>query len=376
MALLSDIQLLELLDNYKAGTCSEAEMQLLQRWFDETDEQERAYQLPEQARQDFNSKMYVAFTERIAQHQRKSKVRSMRRVVAIAASVLIAMLGAYGLYYSIQNETVGSVIEKPITDIAPGRKGALLILADGSTIVLDSTGNGAIATQNGIQVINADGQLSYQPPENADAATIYNTLTTPKARQYNLVLPDGSKVWLNAASSITYPIAFNGADRVVEVTGEAYFEVAHQAKPFKVKVGATEIIDLGTAFNVYAYNDEPTLVATLLQGAIKIQDKVLTPGQQASIKGQAMNILKLSNAEDVIAWKSGNISFDNIDVATLMRQLSRWYDVDIIYNGRVPQERLIGTISRQTNLSTIVKVFNSYDIPCKIEGNKLIVEGR
>lgn len=374
MARLTDIQLQQLLEKYHAGKCSDEELEMLQQWFDATGEEDGASQLPEHMREQVTAEMYEEFSNRLFKNEQPAKVRRIRTAIAIAAAVLILFASAL-IYRAIQNGEAKHVGRRPTAsiDVEPGKNGAVLTLADGSVIVLDSIGNGTIAMQNGVQVISKEGQIAYSANETGTAAMAYNTLTTPKARQFHIVLPDGSKVWLNAASSLKYPVAFNGAERTVELTGEAYFEVAHHAAPFKVKAGATEIIDLGTAFNVYAYVDEPVLNATLLQGAIKIQDKILGPGQQARIRGNAMNLVKLSNPEDVVAWKAGNITFDNIDVATLMRQIARWYNVEVVYRGAVPQERLIGTISRQTNLSTIVKVLNEYGISCHMEGNMLVV---
>lgn len=373
---LTDIQLLDLLDKYHTGNCSASELELLQQWFDTVSEEEAAWQLPEASQQEFTAEMFEEFRNRMLQHSRQGKIRRLQKAMAVAASVLTVLVSTYLFYSHIQKKEVMSVQANAATNGEPGQNGALLTLADGSTIALDSAGSGTIATQNGVTVINADGQLQYKAMESGNVTIAYNTLVTPKARQYNLVLPDGTRVWLNAASSIKYPVAFNGVDRNVEITGEAYFEVSHNAKPFKVKAGSTEIIDLGTAFNVYAYNDEPALKATLLQGAIKIQDKILKPGEQAQVNGSTMRVTKLSDAGDVIAWKNGEINFEHVDVATLLRQVSRWYDVEIVYKEALPQTRLLGTISRQTNLSTIVKVLNEYGISCKIEGNKLIVAAK
>jgi len=267
-------------------------------------------------------------------------------------------------------------------DFLPGKNTAILTLADGSTIVLDSAKNGALTSQGNTKVIKLNnGQLAYSS-SGATNEVLYNTMSTPRGGQYKLVLSDGSKVWLNAASSIHYPTSFPGNERKVEITGEAYFEVAHDAKkPFKVSVNNMEVQVLGTHFNVNAYRDERTINTTLLEGSVKVTKgssmSILKPGQQAIIQ-QAGDDKKITvenniDVEAVIAWKNGYFSFTNADMTAVMRQISRWYDVDIVYEGKIPDRKFGGEISRNLNASQALKILQASKVHFRIEGKKIIV---
>lgn len=361
-----------LLDKYDKGICTDEELAELDAWYDKLDK-ESYDKLPESIYGNadyFLTEKYGAFKKRV---NKKSSAVMFRPWIRMAAAIFLLIGISTAIWIVARHKTV-TVSNTAKNDIPPGHTGAVLTLADGSTVVLDSAGNGTIARQGNVQVVNAGGQLKYNG--NGNGTIAYNTLSTPKARQYQLVLPDGSKVWLNSASSIRYPVAFTGKERKVDITGEAYFEVVHNgAMPFKVMAGNTEITDIGTHFNVYAYKDEVALKTTLLEGAIKVDDKILKPGEQAQVNNDnKIKVVQLPDAEDAIAWKNGKISFDNADVPTLMRQLSRWYNLEIIYTGKVPEKQLLGSISRNTNLSTVVSALRENDIHCRIDGNKLIVE--
>jgi len=237
--------------------------------------------------------------------------------------------------------------------------------------------NGALAEQQGSKIIKKGTQLIYSGG-GANTEVAFNTMSTPRGRQFQLVLADGSMVWLNAASSIRFPTAFTGKDRKVEVTGEVYFEVAkNPSKPFKVMANGTEIEVLGTHFNIDAY-DEVTKT-TLLEGSVKIntQNKTsfLKPGQQAQIV--AGGEIKTSNSvdvEQVMAWKNGRFVFEDADLQTIMSQVSRWYDVDVVYQDKMPKRSFTADISRNTNLSVFLKVLDVSGIHFKIEGKKLLVQ--
>lgn len=263
-------------------------------------------------------------------------------------------------------------------DVAPGKQGALLTLANGQTIALDSLNNGVIANQNGTQVLMNNGQLSYD----ADAAesVSYNTIRTPRGRKFMLVLPDETKVWLNAASSLRYPTAFTGKERNVEITGEAYFEVAkNNESPFTVTVeNNTRVIVLGTHFNIKAYNNETSTNTTLLEGAVLIQsgaqEQRIAPGQQARVSKGAIKVLHDVDTRQAIAWKEGYFNFNGTSLADVMRQLERWYDIDVIYQGKIPELTFDGELPVTLQLSQMLRILHKVEVKYRIEeGKRLII---
>jgi len=304
---------------------------------------------------------------------------------AAAAAVLIFIsTGIYFLATSDKKDisllTKNQPADGQKMDRVPGGNKALLTLADGSQIMLDSAGNGLLAQQGMTQILKKqDGQLVYNTSGTGTEELVYNILTTPRGGQYKITLPDGSKVWLNAASSLKYPAAFTGNERKVEITGEAYFEVAKDAsRPFKVLVKEMEVEVLGTHFNINGYEDEAAIRTTLLEGKVKIhaneRSDVLKPGQQS--QWQKTGQLKLVNDADLeatMAWKEGNFQFENSDINTVMRQLSRWYDVEIEYKGTI-SKHFLGTISRNVKLSQVLEMLQQTGVvKFKIEDKKIVV---
>jgi ferric-dicitrate binding protein FerR (iron transport regulator) len=299
-----------------------------------------------------------------------------------AAAAIILILGAssYFIWFT-KNEKPG-IASKQVSvqnDVAPGRDGAILTLADGRQIVLDNAANGKIseaAEKKGNLVSYEDGQATE---------VVYNTMSTPRGRQYSLVLADGSKVWLNAASSIRFPTAFVGKERRVEVTGEAYFEVAHDpSKPFIVTSSSLPsgelgwaVQVLGTHFNVNTYEDEGDIKVTLLEGSVNVTkgnaSGILKPGQQARI-AQTIETVNDADLEEVMAWRNGKFVFgDKVDIETIMKQIARWYDVDVEFEGKVNQH-FGGSISRNVNVSQVLKVMEATGgVSFKVEGRKVIV---
>ncbi|NLR57370.1 FecR family protein [Chitinophaga polysaccharea] len=263
-------------------------------------------------------------------------------------------------------------------DVPPGSNKAILILSDGSSITLDDAKNDTLGKQGSTSIIKLqNGQVLYKAA--AAAATVtYNTLTTPRGGQYQLTLPDGSKVWLNAASSLHFPTAFTGHNRLVELTGEGYFEVASMpGKPFLVKVNGTEIAVLGTHFNVMAYTNEQAMAVTLLEGAVNVSRngvvKKLQPGQQARIP--ADNNITVTNVDisEAVAWKNGFFIFERADITTVMRQLERWYDIEVVYEGAPPAMRFGGGMQRSLPLSRVLNILEKNQVAFKIEGRKITV---
>ncbi|SEW40193.1 FecR family protein [Chitinophaga sp. YR573] len=238
--------------------------------------------------------------------------------------------------------------------IKPGKDVAILTLADGTTITLDSASNGIISQQGNVRITKLPtGELVYTPEGSNVQETLYNTMTTPKGGQYKLTLPDGSKVWLNAASSITYPAAFAGKERTVTIKGEVYFEVAkNENMPFHVKANNITVDVLGTSFNIMAYEDEPAIKTTLITGAIKVNGHLLKPGQQAVNE----RITDNADIEEAIAWKNGLFEFNQQSIVSIMQQISRWYDVDIQYQGTIKSKTFTGQISRYADITTVLKM--------------------
>ena len=272
---------------------------------------------------------------------------------------------------------------------APGHDAAILTLSGGRQVLLDSTLQDTILTEGNNIIASAKGRLAYNPgsaaresSSPANGEIIYNTLSTARGGQYQLTLPDGTKAWLNAASSIRYPTAFTGNSRSVTITGEVYFEVAvNPHRPFIVTAGATDITVLGTHFDVMAYNDESHLRTTLIEGAVRVhqgdQTTLLHPGEQARVNAETHRIaVKKVETGDAIAWVNGRLSLESDDIGTLMRQISRWYNVDLRYEGTPPNARLFGTINRNVNLSDVLAALGSYGIHARLSGTTIVISSR
>lgn len=282
------------------------------------------------------------------------------------AAALIALVGAGYLLYMVSGReqpasTLVSGIELVREDVQPGGNYATLTLGDGSQVVLDSASNGLIASQGSARVVKLrNGQIKYETARNA-GEVVYNTMSTPIGGQYHLVLPDGTDVWLNAASSITYPTAFVGNERRVSITGEAYFEVArNEAKPFQVKAGDQLIEVLGTHFNVNAYGDEKTLNTTLVEGKVKIltagESLLLQPGQQAqNNKAGQLKLHQHPDIEETLAWKNGLFYFNGTDIETIMRNVARWYGVEVVYKDKI-QEQFVAEIPRDVPVLKLLEL--------------------
>ena len=313
----------------------------------------------------------------------------------VAAAVLLAVVCMAWLYIIInrngkQVAVIDMATKKTTQDIAPGGNKAVLTLANGSTIILDSAHNGLIAEQ-GKTAINKkqDGELEYKgTTSHVELDASYNIVTTPRGGQYQLTLPDGSKVWLNAASSLKFPVSFTGNNRAVQLTGEAYFEVAHVtmpgsavSMPFVVQVNnGMKVHVLGTHFNIMAYEEEKEAKTTLLHGKVKVvygqeQAVELQPGEQAQLAGTGGKLLvqKDANVAEAVAWKNGLFKFGHTDLKSVMRQMARWYDVQIEYTPNVPEKYFTGEISRKLNASEVLSVIEFAGVHCRIEGKKIIV---
>jgi transmembrane sensor len=321
--------------------------------------------------------------------QETAVVRPMKRqpwkTWAVAASVLgIMAIGSYWLMQHRQPADSGVSAVPVQPDIpAPNTNRARITLANGQYILLDSAANGQLAQQANMQLVKrANGQVVYEAAGgNSGTAPVYNTLTNPLGSQViNITLSDGSRVWLNAGSSLTYPVAFIGKERSVTISGEGYFEVAHDpAKPFQVRKGATTIQVLGTHFNVNAYDEEANLKVTLLEGSVRVgitggQSGILHSGEQAVVDEQ-IKLVKGADLEAVMAWRNGRFLFeDAADITVVMRQIARWYDVTVSYQGRFSQH-IGGSISRSANLQQVLHMLElTGAVHFKVEGKQIIVQ--
>jgi transmembrane sensor len=328
-----------------------------------------------------------------------------RRLAWMAAAVFLAVAGGVAFYWISKNDknikTVASVPYK--NDVLPGGNKAILTLANGQQIALDSAANGMLVLQGGAQVTKEGDGLKYDESPKSEAGSqksediAYNILSTPRGGQYKLVLPDGSKVWLNAASSIKYPTVFIGNERRVEISGEAYFEVAKlQGKKFIVSINrGAEVEVLGTHFNINAYNDEAVIKTTLLEGKVKVKPEgdshrdrnptsdlrlptsvFLNPGEQAMISSanHPIDVAEV-DTDEIVAWTNGMFIFRDQDIQTIMRQISRWYDVQISYEKTMVKEKFNATIPRSVPVSKVLHLLEMTEqVHFKIEGKKIIVQ--
>ena len=333
---------------------------------------------------------------------------------AAAAAIIIAII-SFGLFFSSESGKINQYVVKKVSreirtdspfktvtprynvekkdspiviDIEAGENKAILTLGDGSRIILDDAKNGILANQGGNSVLKAaEGEIIYsfineiKDPltENQQVPVIYNTIETPKGGKFQIVLPDGSKVWLNAASSLRFPTVFNGSKRQVELKGEAYFEVSHdKSKIFEVNTRNQVVQVLGTHFNINAYLDEPTVNTTLLEGSVRVSDlrtnisQLLKPGEQSQLSEQ-IDVINLKDTNEAVAWKEGYFQFDEADIKTVMRQIERWYDVSVVYEGNLPNYRFGGEIERNLSLLQVLKVLEKTKVHFRLDGREVTV---
>ncbi|HRG24219.1 MAG TPA: FecR domain-containing protein [Chitinophagaceae bacterium] len=384
--------ILVLIEKYQTGTITNDELQQLNEWYHTFDDREVEL-LTGKSEVQITTDIRERLMKTIQQEPVYSLHQSRRKWYLAAAAIILVFLTAavYKLTTtdsrsdsSLAETSAGSVV----TDLAPGGNKAILRLADGSAIILDSAADGTLSEQGNIKVEKlSNGLLVYTiggKQLTANDAAFYNTISTPRGGQYQVTLSDGTKVWLNAASSIRFPVFFAGNERRVEITGEAYFEVAKNiSKPFKVKTTASEIEVLGTHFNINAYEDEAAVKTTLLEGMVKVSvpgtggkntSRFLQPGQQSGIsKEGTISVLNNADTEEALAWKNGRFQFKSADIKSILRQISRWYDVDVVYKGNV-NLHFSGQLKRDEYVSKVFeKLALTGEVHFKIEGKKIIV---
>jgi ferric-dicitrate binding protein FerR (iron transport regulator) len=372
------------------GTLTETEKQELEAWRQSSEANQQLYDQYSSAEQialEFRdrterNKRISTQLEQFIQEQKTTspgRILRMNKWKWIAASVIFVLgIGAY-LLMENRNGPQEPVASVNAAQIQPGRDGAILTLADGSLLSLDSVRNGIVALQDGVTAKVVNGALVYEGKGNR---ILYNTMSTPKGRQYQLTLPDGSKVWLNAASSIKYPTAFTGQERNVQISGEAYFEVAkNSSQPFRVTVdNGMKVAVLGTSFNINAYQDDNNSYTTLIDGAVRVtaaqsgNSTILKPAQQAvQANGSALTLNSNVDVEKVMAWKNGVFNFENASLEHVMKEIERWYDIDVIYKNGIPDIKFWGKITRDVPLSGMLIALEKTKVHFKMENNRTLV---
>jgi len=367
-----------LIERYNNGTLSKEERAMLESWYISEVRSNKNYQGLEEnlAKLDQNFMHIIGAEE-------KKGIKLWPRV-AVAAS-FFAVLGLSLYFYNSKSPDKLEQANVELADIDPAGNKAYLTLGNGKRIALTGASNGTIAEQANVKITKtADGQLVYVIAENNSGASSkleYNTIETPNGGRYEIALPDGTHVWMNAASSLKYPASFASLkERRVELQGEAYFQVAKDKQhPFIVKTAQQEVKVLGTHFNINSYADEPEVRTTLLEGSVNVSNlksknsKILKPGQQATVNG---NDLKVSGADvdQALSWKNGDFVFVGEDLKAVMRQVARWYDVEIEYQGNINSSGVVSTISRTKKLSQVLKALQiNQGIHFKVEGRRVLV---
>ncbi len=374
-----------LLSKYQSGKCTKEERAIVESWVT----------FGEATLMDLTSEELANDLAEITRGLPVKKVKEVRmwpRIVSAAAAILIIV--STGLYFFVDRtkptEEIQTVVrhnkKSAFLPISPGSNKAVITLADGSKIALTDSLSGKIAEQNGVQITKTTtGKLEYTSSSKRPDYTglSYNTITTPRGGQFQVILPDGTHVWLNASTSLKYPTSFTGNERKVELAGEAYFEVAHnKEKPFKViSAGDQEVEVLGTHFNVNSYKDDYEIKTTLLEGSVKVSQlstgatKLLLPGQQSIIKSKGTLLVRNADLREAVAWKNGKFVFNDQTLQAIMQQIGRWYDVEIEYVGSRTGNKIFGgTISRFENIKQVLEILElTGSVKFKVEGRKVIV---
>ena len=389
-------RLLYLIQRYSENTATPAELKELSDFIAESPDDElfTDVMMEQMGRDPLINKNIPAFEVLADRVVEITRPRRSYKWMWAAACMLLVMAGAIYIRLLRKEPVLTAKKEEKTAPavVVPGKTGAILTLSDGSTIVLDSMGTGKVASQNGADVLVQQGKLAYvssgRVSGSGSGAMVYNTLSTPTGRQYHIQLPDGTEVWLNAASSIHYPTVFSGTERVVDITGEAYFEVAKDAaRPFKVKAGQGAQIDvLGTHFNVNAYSNEPAIATTLLEGSVRFRGRggpngeekseLLKPGQQTQYD-QASHALTVANdveTAQVVAWKNGKFDFNDMGLKKVMQQLERWYDIDVVYEKNVPDIKFFGKMTENIPLNDLLIILEKSKVHFQMQGRKLVVK--
>ncbi len=397
-----------LFEQYLAKTLKDVEGEELAKWIEQADDNELdellqrewqseapGIQMPLEMSERLRSGIFPAQTFKyLGLHTKKTQKRIASRSALAAAAVFLVLISTFSyLWFRQPTKSLHALVEpsqKIDSDIFPGDNNAMLTLSDGCQILLNKTTTGTLAHDENNTIINfSNGKISYKTEALPSGAKRYNILTTPNGGQYQLDLPDGTRAWLNASSSIRFSTNYTSAERRIQMTGEVYFEVASLPRK-KGKTKSLFIVEInkagkkqaevevtGTQFNVNAYGDEAEIRTTLLEGSIKIksqqQNRFLVPGQQAVIKDRNIQLKNDLDTEESIAWKNGYFQFENTELSDVLKQAARWYDLKIVYAGVIPQDRFTGKLERSVKLSRLLKWMQWSDIKFKLNGKTMIV---
>jgi len=384
---------LKIIDKYNRGEASDEEVQFLYAYYQLFELKEDVFnQIDIEAKKKLGNAIKLDIDKKLEKQENPTLTVNSRRInYKLGIVALLAVVIGIGAFWLIgrQEHDIAEPIkinqESASMPIKPGKDDAILILADGTSIVLNDVQKGMVSEQQGVQIEKtADGELQYRAVEGSTA--VENTISTPRGGQYRLVLADGTKVWLNAASSLRFPTSFSAYERAVHLNGEAYFEVAKGDKPFMV-ISDNQVVEvLGTHFNINTYKEETTSKTTLVEGAIRITklakdaqelshtSKVLQPGQQAILSALGDKIIvEAVDIEEFIAWKDGYFKFEKANIQAIMRQVMRWYDVEVEYRGAVSNDLFVGEINRSEDIEEVLRVLRLGKINAFIEGRKVII---
>lgn len=384
---MNEQQIAEIIERYHSGTATEEEKALLLSWSLHFRSPETEELSMEDREEDLNT-VWASLQTKLPQTshsfpQEAKKVSIWPKLLAVAAVLVVI---SFGILF-VADRFSSSAADSNAAQILPGTNQATLTLSNGKRVVLDGVAQQEVLLESGIAITKTrTGELIYQavPDEREDHTAKYNVLETSRGQQYQVILPDGSHVWLNAASSLRYPVAFGKGERVVELTGEGYFEVAHNKdKPFKVKTADQLVAVLGTHFNVNAYVEDLVSKTTLLEGSVRVtvpalarEDKgnvILVPGQESVLIGNQLQV-QPADLEVAVAWRNGNFMFEGENIRSIMKKISRWYNVEIVYEGEVPEYRFGGTVSRFANVSQVLRKLELTDkVHFKVEERRIIV---
>lgn len=377
--------LLHIIEKYLGGRASESEVAFLKRYYGHFEkEQDILDVLTPEERGRIGAKIEDAIMMSIAEAPPRVH-RTLWRPLAWAATATLAVCaGVYYYYSSDASFATSQQMTSARVDVLPGGNKATLTLADGSRILLDDVKTGEVAEQSGVSVRKTDdGQVIYEANASGgdirESAQSFNTITTPWGGTYQVILPDGTRVWLNAGSSLKFPTFFSGDERKVELSGEGYFEVArNEQMPFRVRTRRQDIEVLGTVFNINSYDDEPAVTTTLLEGSVRVTSNneaglsggkglvvVLRPGEQSALSDEGFQV-GMVNTDVAVAWKRGVFKFDNSDIRSVMRQISKWYNVEVEFEGEVPEIRLWGEMDRSVNASEALEMLEYFDLEYRI----------